>query len=148
MDDRSVPLQILSVLLATVRKWKTAREEREAGTLWGQVGESVSLRGAGIGQVRDAVFEIPYVLSIALLPASAVSLQTFVLFLALFYVTDNYYNLALVRGIGGGDSVQLFAGLRWLRKVPAALGHRLPGAVSSGFALLGAGARDELLDGR
>src|SRR5712691_8171389 len=44
---RSVPLQVLSVLLATVRKWKTAREEREAGALWGQVGESVSLRGAG-----------------------------------------------------------------------------------------------------
>jgi len=135
---RSVPLQVVSVFLAAVRKWKTAREEREAGGLWGQVGESVSLRGAGIGQVKDAVFEIPYVLSIALLPASAVSLQTFVVVLGLFYVTDNYYNLALVRGIGGERSVQLFAGLRWLRRVPAALGHRLPGAVSSGFALLGA----------
>jgi ribosomal protein S18 acetylase RimI-like enzyme len=78
------------------------------------------------------------VLSIALLPASAVSLQTFVIFLALFYVTDNYYNLALVRGIGGEQSVQLFAGLRWLRTVPAALSHRLPASVSAGFALLGA----------
>jgi len=134
----AVPLQVLSVLLAAVRTWKTAREERETGGLWGQIGEAVSSRGAGIRHVRDAIFEIPYVLSVALLPASAVSLQTFVLCLALFYMTDNYYNLALARGLGGDDSVQLFAGLRWLRKVPAALGHRLPGVVSSGFALFGA----------
>jgi len=135
---RSVPLGLLSVLLAAVRAWKTSREERESGALWGQVGETVSLRGAGIGQVKDAVFEIPYVVAVSLLPASAVSLQTFVICLALFYVADNYYNLALIRGIGGGSSVQLFAGLRWLRRIPEALGHRLPGSVSFGCALLGA----------
>ena len=135
---RSVPLQVLSVLLAAVRTWKTAREERETGSLWGHVAEAVSLRGAGIRHVRDAVFEIPYVLSIALLPASAVSLQTFALCLAVFYVTDNYYNLALARGLGGDGSVQLFVGLRWLRKVAASIGRQLPDAVSSGLAVLGA----------
>jgi ribosomal protein S18 acetylase RimI-like enzyme len=135
---RSIPLQVLSVLLACVRTWKTGREERETGPLWGQVGEAVSLRGAGLRQAKDAIFEIPYVLSVAVLPVSAVSLQTFVICLAVFYIADNYYNFALVRGLGGDDSVQLFAGLRWLQRVPATLGHRLPGVVSSGFALLAA----------
>jgi ribosomal protein S18 acetylase RimI-like enzyme len=94
----SATLLFLSMGLAFTRVWKTAREERETSGLWDQLGE-VPRRGSGMEQVKDAVFEIPYLFSMVFLPASVVSLQTFAGCLLLFYVADNYYNFALVRGI-------------------------------------------------
>lgn len=95
----STLLLFLSLALAFTRLWKTTREERETSALWGQFGEEVSTRGSGMGEVKDAVFEIPYMFSMAFLPVSVVSLQTFAACLLIFYVADNYYNITLVHGI-------------------------------------------------
>jgi ribosomal protein S18 acetylase RimI-like enzyme len=141
----SVTLLFLSLALAFTRVWKTAREERETSGLWGQLDE-VSPRGSGMEQVKDAVFEIPYLFSMVFLPASVVSLQTFAACLVLFYVADNYYNLALVRGIADDRTVRRVAA----PKPTAALGRRsrraagrmlrrvTGGRIEPAFALLGA----------
>jgi GNAT superfamily N-acetyltransferase len=99
-------LLFLSLALAFTRVWKTVREEFETAGLWELVGQAVSPRGSGMHEVRDAVFEIPYLFSILFLPAAAVSLQTFALCLVVFYIADNFYNLAIVRGIAKSESVR------------------------------------------
>ena len=99
-------LLFLALALAFTRVWKTVREERESGELWSTIGEETTSSGAGMDQMKDAVFEIPYLFAIVFMPLSAVSLQTFALCLLLFYVTDNFYNLAILRGLAwdGGRS--------------------------------------------
>jgi GNAT superfamily N-acetyltransferase len=134
----STPLLFLSLVFAFTRVWKTAREEGETTNLWEQFGEVVSPRGGGMEHVRDVVFEIPYLFSIAFLPVSVVSLQTFAVTLLVFYLSDNYYNLALARGVGGDNSIGPFAALRWLKRLGTAIGRRLPGAPHSFLMLLGA----------
>jgi ribosomal protein S18 acetylase RimI-like enzyme len=99
-------LLFLSLALAFTRVWKTVREEGETASLWELVGQAVSSRGSGMHEVRDAVFEIPYLFSILFLPAAAISLQTFALCLVLFYVSDNFYNLAILRGIARSESAR------------------------------------------
>ena len=134
----STPLVFVSLVLAFTRVWKTSREERETGALWETFGEVVSPRGAGLKHLRDAVFEIPYVFSIAVLPVSIVSLQTFVMSLLIFYISDNYYNLALARGVGGDDSIAPFVWLRWLQRLGTGIGRRVGGVPHAGLMLLGA----------
>ncbi len=112
----SVALTLLSLVLAFTRVWKTIREEHETSSLWEQLVPEVSPRGATMGNVRDAVFEVPYVLAILVLPFSVVLFQAFGACLLLFYVCDNYYNLALVRGIGTDASARLPS---WLKPVTA-----------------------------
>jgi ribosomal protein S18 acetylase RimI-like enzyme len=104
-------LLFLSLAFAFTRVWKTVREERESGDLWAMIGEEVSSSGSGMGQMKDAVFEIPYLFSIVFMPLSAVSLQTFVLCLLVFYVTDNFYNLAILRGLSGEENDRPTPGL-------------------------------------
>jgi ribosomal protein S18 acetylase RimI-like enzyme len=96
-------LLFLSLAFAFARVWKTVREERESADLWSAIGEDVSSSGGGMEQMKDAVFEIPYLFSIVFMPLSAVSLQTFTLCVLLFYVADNYYNLAILRGLAWKD---------------------------------------------
>jgi ribosomal protein S18 acetylase RimI-like enzyme len=134
----STPLLFLSLVFAFTRVWKTAREEGETKDLWAQFGEEVSPRGGGMDHVKDVVFEIPYLFSIVFLPASVVSLQTFAVALLIFYLSDNYYNLALARGVGGDDSIAPFAGLRWVKRLGTAIGRRVHGAPHSFLALLAA----------
>ena len=101
---RSDRLLVLSLFFAFCRVWKTVREEFESDGLWSLIVEGMSPRGSGLRQVKDAVFEIPYLFSITFLPISAVSLQTFAACLILFYVADNFYNLALLKGIAGEEA--------------------------------------------
>jgi hypothetical protein len=93
-----VPLSILCALLAFARVWKTIREENETSTQW----DDIDL--TGYHRVLDRVFEIPYVFSIAVLPFSAIAPQLFMVTLALFYLTDNFYNAYLARGAAGVSS--------------------------------------------
>ncbi len=140
----SVSLLFLSMALAFTRVWKTAREERETSGLWDQLGE-VTARGSGMAQVKDAVFEIPYLFSMVFLPASVVSLQTFAGCLVLFYVADNYYNFALIRGIAGDQAARpappnpISALGRRSRRAAAGLLRGITGGRAEPlFALLGA----------
>ena len=141
----SVTLLFLSMALAFTRVWKTAREERETSGLWDQLDE-VSPRGSGMEQVKDAVFEIPYLFSMVFLPASVVSLQTFAGCLVLFYVADNYYNLALVRGIADDRGVRPGAaenpiaafGRRSRRAAGRVLRRVTGGRIEPALALIGA----------
>jgi len=96
-------LLFLALAFAFTRVWKTVREERESGDLWSIIAEDVSSSGGGMGQMKDAVFEIPYLFAIVFMPLSAVSLQTFALCLVLFYMADNFYNLAFLRGLAWED---------------------------------------------
>ncbi len=146
----SLAMAFASLLFVFTRVWKTIREEHETSALWGQLVEEVSPRGTGMENVKDAVFEIPYLFSILVLPFSVVCFQALVACLVLFYACDNYYNLALVRKIGTDDCARL---PRWLLRLTTG-GHgvrraagELLRAVSGGhwtvsaepaFALLGA----------
>jgi ribosomal protein S18 acetylase RimI-like enzyme len=141
----SVDLLFLSMALAFTRVWKTAREERETSGLWDQLG-ATSPRGSGMDQVKDAVFEIPYLFSMVFLPASVVSLQTFAGCLLLFYMADNYYNIALIRGVAAGResrrevaaSVDITA--RRLRRAAGRRIHRFTGGrMGPVLSLLGSG---------
>jgi GNAT superfamily N-acetyltransferase len=109
------------LIFAFIRVWKTIREEHETSALWDGLAAGVSPSGSGMADVKDAVFEIPYLFSILVLPFSAVFFQGFALCLLLFYVCDNYYNLALVRAIGTEHCVRL----PWLLQKVTTLGHRL-----------------------
>jgi ribosomal protein S18 acetylase RimI-like enzyme len=131
----STLLLFLSLGLAFIRVWKTNREEGETTALWGQFGEAVSPTGGGMKQVKDNVFEIPYLFSTAFLSVSIVSLQTFAVCLLFFYISDNYYNLALRRGVGGDNSVRP---PNWIQQVAAGVVSRSPSFISSAFALLAA----------
>jgi ribosomal protein S18 acetylase RimI-like enzyme len=139
----SVGLLFLSMALAFTRVWKTAREERETSGLWDRLGE-ISPRGSGMEQVKDAVFEIPYLFSMVFLPASVVSLQTFAGCLLLFYVADNYYNIALVRGIADdresprGAANRIAATARRLRRAAGRALRRIAGGrIEPALALIG-----------
>ena len=143
----SEPLLFLSLPLAFARVWKTAREEFETSALWGRLSDELSPRGSGMGGVLDLVFEVPYIFSMVFLPASVVSLQTFVVCLALFYVSDNYYNLAFVRRMAADRSVGPQAGPKPIaaprRNTRRAAGRILRrftfGRIEPALALLGEG---------
>ena len=145
-------LLFLSLSLAFARVWKTAREEFETGGLWVRLGDETSPRGSGMGRVVDLVFEIPYIFSMVFLPASVVSLQTFVVCLALFYVSDNYFNLAIVRRMAADRSGEPEAGPRPIaaprRHARRAAGRTLRrltfGRIEPALALLGVGLETAL----
>lgn len=90
--------------LAYARVWKTRREEKETSPVWNGV-EKAESSGVGAGQkaVFDRIFEIPYVLSLFVLPVSAISVQTFSLALIVFYVCDNFYNVQLAQEVGASN---------------------------------------------
>jgi len=138
---RSDRLLFLSLAFAFTRVWKTVREEFETTSLWEMVGQAVSPRGSGLAEAKDAVFEIPYLFSIVFLPAAAVSLQTFALCLVVFYVADNFYNLAIVRGIAKSESDPPAAEGRRRRRARRAAGRRLRwftrGRLEPAIALVG-----------
>jgi GNAT superfamily N-acetyltransferase len=131
---RSDRLLVLALFFAFTRVWKTVREEFESDGLWSLIVEGMSPRGSGIRQVKDAVFEIPYLFSITFLPISAVSLQTFAACLILFYVADNFYNLALLKGIAGEAAPS--PGRRASRATGRMVRRLTRGRFESAFAIL------------
>jgi ribosomal protein S18 acetylase RimI-like enzyme len=117
-------LVFLSMGLAFTRVWKSFREEQETAPIWDEA-DVTPRRGNGITQAHDAIFEIPYVFSLVFLPGSVISLQTFSACLLLFYISDNYYNLELIRTVRDDGIAHRTAGRRWLRWAPAPLDDAL-----------------------
>ena len=150
LSPLSLGLALALLVFAFVRVWKTVREEHETSALWEALADEVSPHGTGMDKVKDAVFEIPYLFSILILPFLVVSFQAFALCLVAFYACDNYYNLALVRKIGTNHCARL---PEWMSAV-GAFGHRVrraagdpvrrlsggrwSGSAEPAFALLGA----------
>jgi ribosomal protein S18 acetylase RimI-like enzyme len=138
----SAALALSLFALAFTRVWKTVREEHETSALWEQLVDEVSPRGTAMENVKDVVFEVPYLFSILVLPFSLVTFQSFALCLVLFYACDNYYNLALVRKIGTDHCARLpgflasFVALG--HRVRGAFGGRITGLTEPVLALLGA----------
>jgi len=88
----SWPVSGLCVFLAYLRIWKSIREEHETSALWEEAVQNGRYTG-----VLDRIVEVPYVLCLMVLPFAAIGPQLFMLTLLVFYLTDNYYNLALAQ---------------------------------------------------
>ena len=107
-----VPLSLLCAALAFARVWKTIREENETSAQWDDIEQT------GDDRAVDRFFEIPYLFALTVLPFSTIAPQAFMLTLAMFYFTDNFYNAGLARGAaelrssGRTYSAALATGLR------------------------------------
>lgn len=116
-----LPLSALCFFLAFTRIWKTIREEHETCPPWDFVSDTTDENW----KVLDRVFEIPYLFSITIMPFAVLSPQLFLATLVVFYLTDNFYNAALARGIAERRSGSSHTPGQTESSYPAAMGTAL-----------------------